>query len=325
VPGAVHGFHVGNPWNPKNGNLVGPAVRWSPDGTRIAFRLFNDQPGIWVMDLNGRRLVRRIVDLPEDAGSGIGFGPGLDWSPDGTRIAYTYPYYRQRSSLYVVDVRDGGRATSTGREGTRTVAWSPDGSKIAFVRTESDVSSGVFVVNADGTGERRLSVPDLVGQVAAIAWSPDGSSIAFKRDGGPRDPRVQLHVVNADGSSQRDLAPISEDPGCCHLVSVDEVLAWSPDGEHIATIGARDGPPQIVVVAADGSGERVLMPGGYFDWSPDGSQLVVNDAGTLLLGDPPTPSTSYDIYVINADGTGKRWLANGEYPAWSPALGGSAP
>ncbi len=71
-----------------------------------------------------------------------------------------------------------------------------------------------------------------------------------------------------------------------------------------------EGGRSVVIVRADGSGERRLIEGGdfsWFDWSPDGSELVVYDQST------------YSIEVVRADGTGRRWVASGEFPVWAPA------
>ena len=320
VPGSVQPPDLSNPnvligsgWNSK---LIGPAVRWSPDGTYVAFRLFNDQAGIYVMNRDGSGL-SRLVDLPLDSGTGMPFSAGLDWSSDGTRIAYVHPFGME-GGLYVVDVQDG-RSTRIADRASRTVAWSPDGSTIAFAHTVSGqrvTSSELRVVGADGTGERLLIESDVDAPIRAVAWAPDGSKVAFVRDTIHASDTRTLYVVNSDGSGLRDLAGWSAD-GCCIWVTTDEPLAWSPDGRLIALIPPTlaDAHDAIVLVQADGSGERVLTEGNYFDWSPDGSQLVVSDAGgPYLYGQA---FDSYSIYVVNADGTGRRWLANGEYPAWS--------
>ncbi|HEX7173551.1 MAG TPA: hypothetical protein VF365_13205 [Candidatus Limnocylindria bacterium] len=327
---ALLGVPAGNEWrrsrgqfpdNDRNLELVGPAVSWSPDGTRIAFRLFNDAPGIYLMNRDGTGL-RRLVDLPLDRNTGMGFSAALDWSPDGTRIAYSYPHSDIRSPLYVIDAADRTVANLTGPAAdgvTRTVAWSPDGSMIAFVR--SDVGglprgSALFVMDAEGTVLRQLptgSEPNP--QVTGVAWSPDSSMIAFRLDmGSATDPaphRHVLRVINADGTGMHDLAEPAGS-GCCTWSSTDERLAWSPDGTSVAFIRWTEAGRDVVVVNVDGSGERGLTRSGdfsWFDWSPDGSLLVVFD------------QESYEISVVNADGSGWRWLANGEFPAWAPAPG----
>ena len=174
------------PFDPRNGTRVGPIVRWSPDGTRIAFRLFNDVPGIYVMDRDGSNSAR-LVDLPPGPSHGIGFSAELDWSPDGTRIAYTEPYgginhgFRARdpSPIYLVDTADGTVTRLPGDGASRTLAFSPDGSKIAVARTVSNGYSHVYVMNTDGSGERLIPPEGAKGHVMGLAWSPDGSKIAF--------------------------------------------------------------------------------------------------------------------------------------------------
>ena len=67
VPGKDHSLHLGGaPRDPRNTDVVGPAVAWSPDGTRLAFRLFNDAPGIYVTASDGRPEL--LVELPLTGG-----------------------------------------------------------------------------------------------------------------------------------------------------------------------------------------------------------------------------------------------------------------
>ena len=86
--------------------------------------------------------------------------------------------------------------------------WSPDGRKIAFqrllVRGEGEKIVGfdfdVYVINADGSGERNLTGDALSERPI---WSPDGRKIAFWS--GP-DGAGGVYVMNADGSERRLLA-----------------------------------------------------------------------------------------------------------------------
>ena len=94
----------------------------------------------------------------------------------------------------------------------------PDGTRIAF----SVFQDGIYVINADGSGRRRLTSSAMVNSVgdAQPSWSPDGTKIVFTRVvggncTGPPVPWVgsqckQLWVMNADGSDQTEL---TDNPG----------------------------------------------------------------------------------------------------------------
>jgi hypothetical protein len=104
-------------------------------------------------------------------------------------------------------------------------AWSPDGSKIAFDRqiqaTQSPELSGtidVWVMNADGSGQRRLTA---TGRAHGPTWSPDGSRIAFVDDN--RD----IYALNTDGSG---LTKLTNEASGVSIYGPD----WSPDGSRIA-------------------------------------------------------------------------------------------
>jgi Tol biopolymer transport system component len=322
VPGTER--PIRDAWYPTGGlGRVGPMLVWSPDGSRIAFRLVNDGAGIYLMNRDGSGLTL-LVDLPRDRTGYLPLSAGLDWSPDGAQIAFTYPYdHGSNSPIYLVDTDDGGLRNLTGddpaRGGSGTVAWSPDGSRIAVARRDSVSASGLVLIDANGAGEQRLLAADRAGfHLGAPEWSPDGSMIAFVRQGspaaGPDDGLRWVHVINADGTGLREIAgPLVG--GSALIGPADEVLAWSPDGSQIACM---DGEGGISLVAVDGSGVRELAVGDVFAWSPDGSRLVFSGDGPAIPGAPATHSAP-SIWLINADGTGVQWLADGEYPAWAPS------
>jgi TolB protein len=85
-------------------------------------------------------------------------------------------------------------------EAYRDPAWSPDGRKIAFVSDRTG-NSEVYVMNADGTGQRNLTRNPAFD--ADPTWSPDARKIAFASN---RDGKYGVYVMNADGSGQRRVA-----------------------------------------------------------------------------------------------------------------------
>jgi TolB protein len=164
----------------------------------------------------------------------------------------------------------------------------------------------VYVVNADGSGLRRLT--DDPGADFDPSWSPDGRRIAYRHESGGGDSTAEIYVMNANGSHRRNL---TRRPG------QDHSPAWSPDGRRIAFASVRGGPmPSIWVMNADGSKQRRVsrVSGEYPAWSPDGRKLAF-DRNTF-------GPTGWDIWVVNADGSHPRPLiasrADEQGAAWSP-------
>ena len=79
--------------------------------------------------------------------------------------------------------------------------WSPDGQQIVFQRQYPGANpywpnDEIVVVNADGSGFRRLTVTPRLDDSQPV-WSPDGMKIAFVSGNGNVD---RLFVMDADGS-----------------------------------------------------------------------------------------------------------------------------
>ncbi len=145
--------------------------------------------------------------------------------------------------------------------------WSPDGTKIAF-QAYRDGQAEVYVMNADGSGQTRLTVNTAYD--GEPAWSPDGNKIAFVST---RAGASNIWVMNSDGSDVRQLStqPYSENP------------AWSPDGSQIAfdADGNEDGWQEIWLMHAYGMDQRQVYkpPENQTDawvggWSPFAGYLA---------------------------------------------------
>jgi TolB protein len=190
--------------------------------------------------------------------------------------------------------------------------WSPDGRRIVFVSAQDSTPGAparrpeVFVMNADGSGMRRLH--ESAGPAAHPRWSPDGQHITFER----YDTDVQRfrpYIMNSDGTGVRLL---SAAPG------ENFSLEWSPDGSHLLFLSNRS--PRnwwtMYVMRADGTEERQVAGDeacfsnvDHARWSPDGTRIVY----------VCTDNYEAALYGIGVDGTGRVQLASpGIFPVWSP-------
>jgi Tol biopolymer transport system component len=227
---------------------------WSPDGGKIAFA--SDRDGdleIYVMNVDGSDVTRLTDNEAEDGQPA--------WSPDGTRIAFASDSEEPGNpDIYVMDADGSGRTRLTSAPGEDCFpVWTPDGSRISFSRSDAaddgegetaDAPSGVYVMNADGSGQTLLPGIDLL-----AAWSPDGNKIAFV---GPADDgeNADIYVVSANGG---DPIRLTDSP------HYDLAPAWAPDGARIAfhrldaadedEQEAADAPDGLFVMNADGSGQ----------------------------------------------------------------------
>jgi len=181
---------------------------WSPDSERVAFTSYTAEAlepatsadpvsapaeevnGIYVANASGVGVPIMIRKVPEDSEDwlrGEGRDRNLTWSPDGGKIAFyggaLYVFKGQLSPIF--------KLPSVHPPYT----WSPDGKRIAY---EDDNERDIYVVNADGSGERRLAntIP-----YSLPAWSPDGKKLAFFCPARPGSGESSgLCMINADGT-----------------------------------------------------------------------------------------------------------------------------
>jgi len=183
----------------------------------------------------------------------------VSWSPDGARLAFSRSVSEAAGELRIVN-RDGTDQTVvTDFHDPHGVSWSPDGTVIAFTigfaPPPYDIDPGdIYVVGVDGSGLTRLTHSSLQCNDLHPAWSPDGSALAFDRD---CDPPYSIHVVNADGSGDREILAIQD---------TAQGISWSPDGSRIAFAVTNNGKTGIYTVAPDGKDLTMVTEG--FDVSP---------------------------------------------------------
>lgn len=196
---------------------------FSPDGREILFTTGSEgNLDLWVGKADGSGVGQvnvgmRVVSPSYRPPNGAeivfaGKQPGAEWN-----------------GLYAVDVNSGVVRTilepvpGVGRD---LVRISPDGSRIAYSAWTIDPDRNTYrvhVVDADGTGDLTLPMPEGATFQDAPAWSNDGKHLAVVRGYAEYDQDIALAVIPADGSgfgieTDRGLT------GCC-----DTLYEWAPD------------------------------------------------------------------------------------------------
>ncbi|HNB52139.1 MAG TPA: hypothetical protein PK530_09360 [Anaerolineales bacterium] len=231
------------------------------------------------------------------------------YSPDGTKIVYT-GFGDLGTDVFVMntDGSDPIRLTNDEKATNSFPAWSPDGTQIMFTAYKNE-NNDLYVMNADGSNVIQLTnapTDDWAG-----VWSPDGGTVAFLSDRDNELGFYDIYLMNPDGSNVRRLTTDGGD-GNNHYAP-----AWSPDGTKIAFRGhIADGPGDIFVMNADGSGLTNLTNYPTEDWaptwSPDGN----------LIAFQSDRDGNWEIYVMNADGSNLINLTNrqpdDQLPFWKP-------
>ncbi len=227
------------------------------------------------------------------------------WCPDGQCLAYMT--YASGFPDIVLQNIFGQIGMSHPAHGTDLVqnylpAISPDGTKIAFGSTRNGEAMDIYVVNRDGTGQRRLTNNAAVDNTPA--WSPSGNLIAFTSY---RSGSLQIYLMNPEGGAvnrvenncshcdRPTFAPglsglllaYSTQTGVGHDIELydfstrqarrltsgqgtNESPSFAPNGRHVLFFTTRWGKEQLAVVDIDGKNVRRLTELGrntYPSWS----------------------------------------------------------
>jgi len=206
----------------------------------------------------------------------------------------------------------------------------------------------VCIMNADGSGLRRLTLEDNVRHFYP-SLAPDGQSVLYS---GFREQNVyEIYSLDLNDSSvdrftdkmgvltapeispdEKSITFARGNPnnGRFQLMlmgrkgegadNIPQIFGWdptwSPDGKQILFASDRDGLIQLFAVKPNGKGLHKItnLPAmrGRSDWSPDG-QFIVTYSGEAW---------NREVYIMNADGSNARQLTptggNSQGPSFSP-------
>jgi len=300
----------------------------SPDGSTLAyvpistdFRTWKRYRGgmtsdIWLFDL-GRHTSKNATADPANDSQPMWHGDKLYFLSDRDG--------NKRSNLWVLERSSAAPRQVTRFEeldvafpaiGPREIVFSVGGElHLLDLATQATRRVEIDVVTDRATLKPRLeSVSD---SIVEASVSPGAKRVAF-------EARGEIFSVPVQHGVTRNL---TRSPG-----AAERTPAWSPDGKWIAYTSDRTGEYQLVLRAADGSGdERVLsqFPSGFRYrpyWSPDSKRLVfVDQAMKIHLFDVDSKSVKridQGAYMFHGSLASFRvdWSADSRWIAYARAI-----
>jgi TolB protein len=186
-------------------------------------------------------------------------------------------------------------------------AWSPDGQRVAFTLL-GEGRGGIVVQTLSGGNSFVVPGSQTALNITPV-FSPDTRTLAFAHS----DERgTDIYTANV------------VERCCAQRLTVGRFAdnlspTFSPDGRRIAFISTRAGPPQLYVMAADGTDQELLAPFDFGatgssnapEWSPDGANVVFHRE---VSGSP-------QIVLVDVAGRRVRQLTSSgrnEDPTWAP-------
>jgi TolB protein len=173
-------------------------------------------------------------------------------SPDGKKLVYASGQYPALQLFESALDGTSVRALTKTPSAILNVVYSPDQKLIAFARADSTRQLQVWVMNADGSGERQLTrfaADD--GSPQWPAWSPDGTRLAIQSGkynrNTPAENTAHIWVIDVKSGAATRLN--------AHTTPyLDETPSWFPDGKRIAFQSNRTGRMEVWSMSADGTG-----------------------------------------------------------------------
>jgi TolB protein len=256
----------------------------------------------------------QMVGLPPDADAGYRMEAHrladeiTRWATGTAGIAATRLLLVSGGRIFRID-SDGAALTPITQAGGTALSpvWSPDGQRIAYTRLEA--GRGAVVVQSLASGASVTAPGSQSALNITPAFAPDGRTLAF---------------AHSDESGTDIFTANVADQCCAQRLTVGRFAdnlspTFSPDGRRIAFVSTRSGPPQIYVMAADGTDQELLAPFDYGatgssnapEWSPDGANVVFHRE----------VSRSPQLFVVDVGGRRlKQFTSSGrnEDPTWAP-------
>jgi len=165
------------------------------------------------------------------------------WSPDGQKVMVVLVGYNDRGAQLVKEIyianADGGDLHFVMTFQHHHI-WHPNSEQVI-----GNCSDGLYIVNADGTGRRKIS--DLA--QGHPSFSPDGSMIVTDCYGG--DYADMLVLIDPETGEVEPLCSVPTVHGRSHETGTHPHPCWAPDGRSILYDSDQEGHCQLYQVFVD--------------------------------------------------------------------------
>lgn len=283
-------------------------VRVSPDGSHIAFVRY--VPRNPYEDENGP--VWRELHIATAAGESRAYVAGevtvsdIAWHPSGNRVSFLSKREGdEHTALYTIAV-DGGEARRilSHETGIGGYSWHPDGDRVAFLATEAEPDerktreeqgfnarvveerlrpTRVWLARTDGDDEPRML--ELEGSASELHFGPDGDYLAMMM---APTPLIDDHyMARAPQVVDAETGDVTVSFGTEGKLGK---MAWSPNGERLAWIGAHDihdpSEGRLVIGDVRSGSMRVIKDNSYHGhvrdiaWESNDSLIWLGHRGT---------------------------------------------
>jgi TolB protein len=238
--------------------FAGIGAVWSPDGKQVAFfnRLDASERDndIAVTDFE-TGVTRQLTDNTFD-------DRDIIWSPNGQYLLFT-SHRNNIDRMYRINLQGGvEQPLLDTRLWNIAIAFSPDGKSLLVHLVDERGFIALYLMNADGSGQRRLTDDGQYTLAGIPSFSPDGRQIVYESN---PDGDTEIYILNMDDRQQRQLTFKDS--------AHDAFPAWSPDGQQILFVSHEyDGNIGIYVMDADGQNQRLVVDnpvlGTFPVWQP---------------------------------------------------------
>lgn len=278
---------------------------WAADDSRIF--LSRDQDGDERQALFTLALASGEVTALQHAPQSMDYA--VDAHPDGTRLLVNSTRGGQMN-VQVYDLEKEGEAAWTALttlpNSTQAAAWSPDGARLTLTTNESaDLrNTDGYVLNADGTGLKRVLRVREGSQDSVGEWHPDGQRVAASSDA---DGNRRVGLLTVETGEVQWLTPADE--------RIEETAGqFSPDGRWLSVIRNVDSTlTPVLYDTATGEARELKLPPGL----AVGTQFA--HGGTHLLFSYVTSTTRPQVLLYSLADDTTEVLLDAEYGDVDPA------